>query len=293
MCVVSAILLMQYIHFKSEAEKMLAVREEYYRYLLKMKKSIQENNFSALSEDYDSGDDKYDSGDDKKDAVQIDFQESFLEESIDLPNVKDGDHAFMIEKSVDDSHGFQVLSAEDEKQIQSLKKQLAQKAIVKPKLKKSSAANSSIRQLQKIVKQPANQDFAFHWPLELHHFWISSLFGPRAKTDGTPGFHYGVDLAALKGTPVKTAASGVVVQAQYISGYGNNILIQHNKNYRTRYAHLNSIGVKVGDRVQAGKKIGTVGDTGFVRKSGRDASHLHFEIYKNGRHVNPLRYLFN
>ena len=70
-------------------------------------------------------------------------------------------------------------------------------------------------------------------------------------------------------------------------------MVKHSNGYKTRYAHLYKMYVKPGQRVKQGQKIGAVGSTGYVRKSGKDASHLHFEIYSNGKHVNPLKYLLN
>ena len=99
-------------------------------------------------------------------------------------------------------------------------------------------------------------------------------------------------MAACKGTPVKAAASGKVVVAQNLSGYGNCVMLEHNSRYKTRYAHLHRIMVHPGQVVQTGEVIGSVGDTGLVRKSGRDASHLHFEVHQDGRRVNPLGFLF-
>lgn len=147
--------------------------------------------------------------------------------------------------------------------------------------------------MQNTSAQIAHRDFSFAWPIDLHNFWISSLFGPRKRADGRPGFHYGIDMAAMRGTPVRATAAGKVLQAQYVPGYGNSVLLVHNQHYRSRYAHLHSILVKVGDTVNSGTVIGTVGDTGFIRKSGRDGSHLHFEIHENGVQKNPLRYLFH
>ncbi len=170
---------------------------------------------------------------------------------------------------------------------------MARKKSKKKPQQTNSLGAKQIAQLQKNNERQVTPDFTFHWPLELHHFWLSSLFGARKKANGKPGFHYGIDMAAMKGTTVKAAAAGTVIQAQYVPGYGNNVLIQHNKYYRTRYAHLNRIHTSVGQKVTQGQKIGAVGDSGSVRKTGRDASHLHFEIYHNGSHVNPLRYLFN
>jgi len=105
-------------------------------------------------------------------------------------------------------------------------------------------------------------------------------------------FHYGLDMAALKGTPVKAAANGKVVEAGNGNGYGNTILLLHNKFFKTRYAHLNRIRVKSGQNVKRGQIIGTVGATGNVRANGTDASHLHFEVHYKNKQVNPLYYLY-
>lgn len=134
-------------------------------------------------------------------------------------------------------------------------------------------------------------DIQFVWPVDRKRFWLSSLFGPRKLKNKAWRFHYGIDMAALRGTPVKAAAAGIVVESCYNNGYGNYIIIAHNKKYKTRYAHLHTRRVKVGQKVKKGAFIGTVGDTGAVRKSGKDASHLHFEVYQFGRRINPLSIL--
>lgn len=138
---------------------------------------------------------------------------------------------------------------------------------------------------------PAQRDMVFFFPIERSHYWLSSRFGPRKKSNGTWGFHHGVDMAACKGTLVKAAAAGVVTEARYASGYGNVVVIAHNKKYKTRYAHLSAISTYVGQEVKRGQLIGKVGDTGCVRKSGKDASHLHFEVVANGKRVNPMYFL--
>jgi murein DD-endopeptidase MepM/ murein hydrolase activator NlpD len=131
----------------------------------------------------------------------------------------------------------------------------------------------------------------FAWQVPRTSFWISSRFGPRKKEDGSWGFHYGVDLAAPKGTPVCAADAGIVVESGYSTrGYGNTVVISHAKGaYHTRYAHLNRILVCVGQTVILGTRIGFVGDTGYVR--GENGTHLHFEIKKCGRPVDPLKML--
>lgn len=135
-------------------------------------------------------------------------------------------------------------------------------------------------------------DCTFQWPIARSQFWLSSRYGPR-KRDDQWGFHRGVDLAALEGTPVQAAGRGVVAEVSYSKkGYGNTIVIAHAGDCTTRYAHLKSIAQNVqrGKRIESGECIGYVGATGLVRgKNGRkSASHLHFEIKEHGKHIDPL-----
>ena len=131
-------------------------------------------------------------------------------------------------------------------------------------------------------------DAHFIWPIDRSSFWLSSLFGPRKLRNKNWKFHHGIDMAAIKGTLVYAAASGIVIDSHYSNGYGNVIVIMHNKKYKTRYAHLHTRKVKIGQRVKESDIIGTVGDTGHVRKSGKDGSHLHFEVLVYGKQINPL-----
>jgi murein DD-endopeptidase MepM/ murein hydrolase activator NlpD len=131
-------------------------------------------------------------------------------------------------------------------------------------------------------------DISFIWPLDRNEFWISSFFGARRKPDRSWGFHYGIDMAAIKGTPIKAVADGIVVEAGYNKGYGNTVVIKHSHNYSTRYAHMHKIYVRMGQAVEQGERLGKVGDTGLVRKKGKYASHLHFEVYAGGKKVNPI-----
>lgn len=97
--------------------------------------------------------------------------------------------------------------------------------------------------------------------------------------------HTGVDLVA-KYVPLRAARTGVVSFAGNMSGYGKIIIIKHDNGYETRYAHLSQISTRVGERVEKGELIGKTGNTG--RTTG---PHLHFEIRKNGRTLNPMKYL--
>lgn len=131
----------------------------------------------------------------------------------------------------------------------------------------------------------------FTWPIEKGKFWLSSLFGARRRMNGTWGFHYGIDMAAPKGTQVKSVHKGKVIEARFQEGYGNTVVVQHTDSLKTRYAHMQKIRVYVGQIVKQGTLLGTVGDTGFIRKKGKDGSHLHFEVYENGKRINPLQCL--
>lgn len=101
-------------------------------------------------------------------------------------------------------------------------------------------------------------------------------------------FHKGIDISAERGTQVIAPANGVVTLAQSQSGYGNLIVIDHGRNFKSIYGHLASFNVRVGDRIKRGDIIGFVGSTG---KS--TAPHLHYEVHFNGKDVNPKDYILN
>ena len=108
---------------------------------------------------------------------------------------------------------------------------------------------------------------------------LGSLFGPRGF-----GFHAGVDIAAAAGTPVAAAAPGRVVWAGYrAGGWGLLVTIAHRDGVRTMYAHLSRVGVRLGERVGAGARVGRVGATGDAT-----GPHLHFEVRLRGAAVDPL-----
>ncbi len=99
--------------------------------------------------------------------------------------------------------------------------------------------------------------------------------------------HLGIDIGNRTGTPIRAADDGYVVLAGVDTwGYGNQVLIDHGNGYMTRYAHLNTIGVRAGDIVTRNQQIGTMGSTG--RSTG---PHLHFEIIYNRVRRNPLGFL--
>jgi len=119
-------------------------------------------------------------------------------------------------------------------------------------------------------------------PLETE---VSSPFGLR-RTGFFPSLHHGVDLRAPEGTPVRTMYPGRVRFAGWMTGYGNVIWIDHRGDLVTAYAHLSSIQVATGETVASGAIIGLSGSTGNVT-----GPHLHFEVWKAGRPVDPIAFL--
>lgn len=125
---------------------------------------------------------------------------------------------------------------------------------------------------------PSRGTGSFTWPT--NGGYISSVQGQRWGK-----LHKGIDIARPSNYTIKAADHGIVVFAGWHGGYGNKIIIDHQNGYRTVYAHLRSISVSKGQKVEKGSKIGIMGSTGDST-----GTHLHFEIYKNGALKNPLSY---
>lgn len=117
---------------------------------------------------------------------------------------------------------------------------------------------------------------------------FTSFFGYRSDPfdDGRAEFHPGIDFKGKKGDEVKCTASGKVIFAGWSGGYGKCIRIAHINNLETVYGHLSRIKVKVGQQVNVGDEIGLIGSTGHST-----GAHLHYEVRKNGRPVNPVNFL--
>lgn len=117
--------------------------------------------------------------------------------------------------------------------------------------------------------------------------WMSSVFGYRTDPfNGRRSWHSGVDFAGKKGSDVVAVASGVVTWSGEYRGYGNMVEVDHGEGFVTRYAHNQENRVDVGDLVQRGQQIALMGSSG--RSTG---PHVHFEVYKNGRPVDPSSYI--
>jgi murein DD-endopeptidase MepM/ murein hydrolase activator NlpD len=122
------------------------------------------------------------------------------------------------------------------------------------------------------------------WPT---HGWLSSSMGNRVDPlTGGRDFHPGLDISADKGDPVYATADGKVTHAASAGNYGNLVIVEHGYGLETRYGHLSTFKIKVGQQVRRGDLLGLVGSTG--RTTG---PHLHYEVRANGRILNPLRLL--
>lgn len=116
------------------------------------------------------------------------------------------------------------------------------------------------------------------WPVT---GWITSPYGRR---DGRK--HHGIDIGADEGSPVVASRTGRVLEAGWKGGYGQCVVLDHGEGWTTWYAHLSAWFVQPGQLVQQGEVLGRIGSTG--RSTG---PHLHFEIRRNSRSLNPARYV--
>ena len=122
------------------------------------------------------------------------------------------------------------------------------------------------------------------WPLDGP---VTSEFGWRTHPIfGTARFHSGLDIGGDYGLPIYAAASGTVIHAGWISGYGNTVIIDHGGGVTTLYGHNDSLNVGVGQTVSQGQVIAMCGSTG-----NSTGPHCHFEVRENGEPVSPYNYL--
>lgn len=135
------------------------------------------------------------------------------------------------------------------------------------------------KSLEKTSAQPQQQDQSH----AAAHGIVSSVFGMRTDPfNGNVKFHQGVDIAAPTGTPVKAAADGKVIFSGQMAEYGNLVEVDHGNGWVTRYGHNAANLVAVGDDIKAGQTVGLVGSTGHAT-----GPHVHFEVRKAGKAVNP------
>ena len=118
-------------------------------------------------------------------------------------------------------------------------------------------------------------------------FVLSSGFGFRPDPiTHQPSLHEGIDFVAVVGTSILVTAPGLVSRAEYMGAYGNMVDVLHANGFTTRYAHMQSIEVKLGDVLVRQQKVGTLGNTG--RSTG---PHLYYEVIYNGVAMHPTKAL--
>ena len=119
---------------------------------------------------------------------------------------------------------------------------------------------------------------------------MASGFGPRIHPIyKTRKMHSGMDFSAKIGTPIYATGNGTIEKVRRSKrGYGNHVVINHGFGYKTLYAHMSKYTVKKGQKVNRGDIIGYVGNTGMSM-----APHLHYEVHKNGKKINPVNFYYD
>jgi murein DD-endopeptidase MepM/ murein hydrolase activator NlpD len=156
----------------------------------------------------------------------------------------------------------------------------AERPAARPVAQKLPAATPAEKPADAEPLKAAEAAPSFHWPVRGQ---VIAGFGPKADGQRNDG----IDIAVPENTPIKAADDGVVIYSgNQLKSFGNLVLVRHNNNYVTAYAHAREVRVKQGDQIKAGEVIGTAGQTGNV-----DTPRLHFEIRQGSVPVDPMRLL--
>jgi len=172
------------------------------------------------------------------------------------------------------------------KKSQAPVKSTPQAKVIKPIVKKTPPVNTkrsdktSSTSAQTSSKSDSAAAPTWRWPTKgkvLTNFYTGSAAGK------------GIDINGQKGESISAAAAGVVVYAgNGIRGYGNLVIIRHNANYLSAYAHNDKINVREGEQVKGGQRIAELGSTG---SGARNRSMLHFQVRKGGKPIDPIKVL--
>lgn len=152
-----------------------------------------------------------------------------------------------------------------------------------------AVSKDTVQTTQAVVRADTEESAGLKLEVPVKNAAMTSSYGYRIHPISKKRkLHRGVDWAVKKGTPIYAAADGVVVRAHYTPSFGHCVKIRHANGFETTYAHLNGYqrGLVEGKRVVQGAPIGFVGSTGHST-----GPHLHFELKKDGKHVNPTTYL--
>ena len=144
-----------------------------------------------------------------------------------------------------------------------------------------------------IVNIEKNKEFVdtytggeLEWPVEGRYYVSSGYVGRISPVGNGYEFHTGIDIPAPEGYEIRAAEDGTVINAGWINGYGNTVIIDHGGGISTLYAHNSFVEVENGQSVHRGDVIALCGSTGYAT-----GSHCHFEVRVNGEHTDPWEYL--
>ena len=175
--------------------------------------------------------------------------------------------------------GSSKLVANTTKRLDKLRKQLVIQSKSLDEINKLSKEKEKFLASIPAIQPVNNKDLK---RMASGYGWRSDPFTKARK------FHYGMDFSSPQGTPVYATGDGVVIRADDgSSGYGNHIRIDHGYGYVTLYGYLSAYNVRAGQHVKRGDLIGKVGSTGRS-----EAPHLHYEVIKNGEHINPIHFYY-
>jgi murein DD-endopeptidase MepM/ murein hydrolase activator NlpD len=124
-------------------------------------------------------------------------------------------------------------------------------------------------------------------PVQMNKAQVSTGFGQRKNpTTGKEQLHTGIDFRIAEGEPVFATADGIIVESRFDKLRGNYVVVKHDEVYSTSYSHMKALRVESGELVKTGQAIGFVGSTGLST-----GPHLHYEVLKEGKAVDPRAYL--
>jgi murein DD-endopeptidase MepM/ murein hydrolase activator NlpD len=262
--ILSVYLLYKYNDIKGKEWELQSVREEL------MQQKVQVQNFALNLIDY------------KRQMYLIRDLDTKLRRAASLGNHDKAQ--LLLGIGGEDERGLQNLATMGEKkQVEALKEMQQELTQLK------GAASKQEASLQTLIEYFEDKRSLYAatpavWPIR---GWVTSPFGNRiSPITGMKQFHEGIDIAAQIGTPVVAPADGVVIKADFESGYGNIVELSHGYGLKTVFGHNSQFNVKPGQHVKRGDIIAYSGNSGSST-----GPHVHYEVRVNGLPVNPVRYL--
>ena len=223
-------------------------------------------------------------------SVLLNYEKITHEVGSTLNDIKpDIEEIYELSAGSEDKDNLWKLKADEKrlKELNKIKNILPYEIFKLNKIKKDMQCSiNTARTVKNFIK--ARSDVIHRIPHDVPNYGhITSLFGWRRDPFGHGrDFHYGIDIAAARGTPIRATAPGEVVHAGWGGGYGKMIRIKHKYGFETVYAHCQSLNVEVGKTVQKGQVIAYVGMTGNAT-----GNHCHYEVRLGNQPINPYPYM--